>query len=80
MNQKQLADVLIKILGLSSCVQGVMHIASGIFSLLEMLSNRGNVGNYFLWVNILTGLILAAIGVFFILQSRLVSDKLFKDE
>jgi hypothetical protein len=38
------------------------------------------VGNYFLWVNILTGLILAAIGVFFILQSRLVSDKLFKDE
>jgi tRNA C32,U32 (ribose-2'-O)-methylase TrmJ len=35
MNQKQLANVLIKILGLSSCVQGVMHIASGIFSALE---------------------------------------------
>jgi len=80
MNPKQLANVLIKILGLSSCVQGVMHIVSGIFTLLEMFSNSGNPGNYFLWANIVTGLILAVIGIFLIFQSRLITDKLFKDE
>jgi hypothetical protein len=80
MKPKQLANVLIKILGLSLCAHSLMPIASGFFYLLQPQSGTGYSyranGLYY----VVTGLIPAAIGIFFILQSRRVTEKLFKDE
>ncbi len=80
MNQKQLANVLIKVLGLSLCAQSVMHIVSGVFNLFSMLVNRGGVGSLYLWLNPLTGMGLAVLGILFITLSRVITDFLIKDE
>ena len=80
MNPKQLANVLIKILGLSFCVDGVVRGASGILNLLAMLTSRNGLSATYLWVNPLTGLLLAAIGFLFIVLRRPITDLLFKDE
>jgi hypothetical protein len=76
MNQKQLANVLVKILGLSLCTQGVLHIVSVIISSIVTVAARNSV----LLLNLLSGLILGAVGVLLIVQSRRICDKLFKDE
>jgi hypothetical protein len=77
MNQKQLANVLVKILGLSLCTQGVLHIVSVIInSIVTTVATRSSV----LLLNSLSGLILGAVGVLLIVQSRRICDKLFKDE
>ena len=77
MKSKQLANVLIKILGLSLCAQSVMHIVTGIFNLLANINTyRGG----FLWSGFLTGSILAAIGIYFIVRSRNVAECLLKGE
>ena len=80
MNSKQLANVLIKILGLSFCVDGVVRAASGILNLFAMLTSRNGFGSAYLWLNPLTGLLLAVIGFLFIVFSRPIADFLFKDE
>lgn len=78
MNPKQLANVLIKILGLSLCVQSLMHIVTGI---LNIIASTGRTGSgYFLWSNFFTGGLLAAIGICFIVGSRKVADLLLKGE
>ena len=74
MKSKQLANVLIKILGLSLCVQSVMHVVTGIFNILA--SSRMP----FLWANFVSGAILAAIGISLIVKSRDVAGVLFKNE
>ena len=76
MNQKQLANVLVKILGLSLCTQGVLHIVSVIINSIVTVAAKNSV----LLLNSLSGLILGAVGVLLIVQSRRISDKLFKDE
>jgi hypothetical protein len=76
MNQKQLANVLVKILGLSLCTQGVLHIVSVIINSIVTVATRSSV----LLLNSLSGLILCAVGVLLIVQSRRICDKLFKDE
>jgi hypothetical protein len=76
MNQKQLANVLVKILGLSLCTQGVLHIVSVIINSIVTVATRSSV----LLLNALSGLILGALGVLLIVQSRRICDKLFKDE
>jgi hypothetical protein len=76
MNQKQLANVLVKILGLSLCTQGVLHIVSVIINSIVTVATRSSV----LLLNSLSGLILGAVGVLLIVQSRRICDKLFKDE
>jgi hypothetical protein len=74
MKSKQLANVLIKILGLSLCAQSVMHLITGIFSTLA--SSRGP----FVWINFVSGAILAAIGISLIVTSRNIAGFLFKNE
>jgi phosphate/sulfate permease len=78
MNQKQLANVLTKILGLSLCADGAMRAINGIISLIEMGATRGIFSIWLL--NSLDGLVSAAIGIFFIVRSRWLVEKLFKDE
>jgi putative Mn2+ efflux pump MntP len=74
MKSKQLANVLIKILGLSLCAQSLMHFVTGTFNVYA--NNR----SLFLWSNFVSGAILAVVGLFFIVQSRSVAGCLFKDE
>jgi|GEM_PF-1657159 hypothetical protein len=80
MNQKQLANVLIKVLGLSLCAQSGLHIVSGVFNLFAVLASRGGAGGLYLWLNPLSGVVLAIIGVLFIALSRDIADFLIKDE
>jgi hypothetical protein len=77
MKPKQLADVLIKILGLSVCVQSVLHLVSGV---LVVIATNSNFGGPALWSNFLTGLILAAIGSYLIVRSRNVAGCLLARE
>ena len=78
MKTKQLANVLIKILGLSECAQSAMHCVSGLVNLIAAAGVTGRT--LFLWPNFLSGAVLAAIGIFLIMQSRAVAEFLFKDE
>jgi len=78
MNQKQLANVLIKILCLWMCAEGVIRIISIIFNFLLI---AGNQVAFFEWArNLLIGAIPLVIGIFFIVRSRWLVEKLFKDE
>ncbi len=74
MKTKQLANVLIKVLGLSLCAQSVIHFVTGIFTLLA--SSKGP----FLWANFVLGAIMAGIGIFLISKSRDVAGFLFKND
>jgi len=79
MKQNQLANVLIKILGLYFCVDGFVRFVTGLLSLLAYMTSRG-FGALYTWVAPFTGMILAAIGLLLILLSRAIADALFKDE
>ena len=79
MNEKQLSNILVKILGLSICAESVVRIITGILNLLTThlpaLAMRS-----ILWTDLFSGLVLAAIGVTLIRLSRPTVDLLFKDE
>ncbi len=77
MKTKQLANVLIKILGLSLCSQSVMHFINSLLNLYYASSMRVPA---VLSGNLLSGAILAGIGVCFILKSREIAGVLFKNE
>jgi hypothetical protein len=81
MNQKQLANVLIKILGLSMCAYSIAPIAIGIVNLFSNLLDlvQYNVHSN-TWSYSMTGLLSAVIGVYLIIRSRSIADKLLKDE
>ena len=80
MTKKQLADVLIKILGLSFCVDGIIRMVSGVINLLANLATRLSMGSIYTWITPFTGLILALIGFLLIVLSRAIADVLFRDE
>ena len=74
MKTKQLANVLIKILGLSVCTQSVMHFLSAIINMFA--SSRMP----FMWTNFVSGTILVLLGICLIVKSRCVTELLFKNE
>ncbi len=80
MNQKQLANVLIKILGLYFCVDGLVRIISGVLNMLAVLTSRSGFGSFYTWISPFTGIIMATIGLFFIVLSRVIADILIRDE
>ncbi len=80
MNQKQLANVLIKILGLSICVDGLVRMVSGFLNLFAVLTSRGGFGSLYTWFNPFVGLVPLVIGILFIFLSRAIAEFLFKDE
>jgi hypothetical protein len=79
MNQKQFANVLIKVLGIYFLVDGVIRIFSGVISLFSAMIARGISGIY-LWATPVIGIILAIIGFLLIVLSQPIADLLFKDE
>ncbi len=76
MKPKELANVLIKILGLSLCAESVAPIINEI---LAVYANRGN-GNVLWWSAFAYGLPKAIIGIIFIVKSRAIVRVLFRDE
>ena len=78
MNQKQLANVLVKILGLYLCAEGASRAVYGIISLTAMGATRGVFSVWLL--NSVSALVSVAIGIFFIVRSRWLVEKLLKDE
>ena len=75
MKTKQLANVLIKILGLSVCVHAVPNLFFGFFSLVR--ATGGSESN---WFYLLPSLLLVVIGIYLIVRSRNVAACLFKGE
>ena len=82
MKSKQLANVLIKILGLSVLVEGIPSILNGLFSLLQLRGAGSQIGNmgYFFWLYPLSSVVTAVIGVYLIVKSREVAEYLFKGD
>ena len=81
-NLRQLANVLIKILGLWACLQGIPSFVGGFLRGLLHLAepNRGtNVSNYS-WTYAVGSALYLVIGIFLVVRSRYVVEKVFKDE
>ena len=76
MKQKQLANVLIKILGLSTCVQAIVRMFTALsFSIME---NR-TMGAANFWSNFASGFLLAVIGICLVVKSAKLAAWLFRD-
>lgn len=84
MNPKQLANVLIKILGLSLIAHGIPGFLNGIIGWLQFAADiplaGGRRGYSHYWLILALNLIPFAVGICLIACSRLLADKLFKDE
>jgi hypothetical protein len=87
MKTKQLANILIKILGLSVFIHAIPGIIQGTYDAVRIgmamqagmhEANYGGQINY--WVYPFTSLVLAAIGIYLIIQSRHVTRLLFKSD
>jgi hypothetical protein len=79
MKSKQLANVLIKILGLSVSVHGIPSVITGLFQLLQYRGMGSQGGGYY-WLLPFSSVILVAIGIYLVIKSRDVAAFLFKDE
>lgn len=82
MNSKQLANVLLKILGLWICVQAVPPFISGfvrgfIAALHQEAATKPAASSS---PSIVSSLVYFGVGVFFICRSRYLAQKMFKDE
>ena len=77
MKTKQLANVLIKILGLSVLVHSIPGIGSGVFFFTRA---RGVSSSGDGWLYALTTVIVPVIGIIFIVKSRDIATFLFKNE
>ncbi len=79
MKPKQLANVLIKILGLSMCAHGLPSLmVSLIYGVGAPISGHEYI--YAMFPQLIMGLVPVAIGIFLIVRSRWVTEKLFSDE
>ena len=80
MNQKQLANVLVKILGLSLCAHSFTTVAGALASLPFILAGGGarSLAPYI--TSIGYGLVPLGIGLWLILGAKWFVDLLFKDE
>jgi len=77
MKTKQLANVLIRILGLSEVVHSLPAIISGLYSVMRA-DGYGHSAE--VWLYPVSSLVLAGLGVCLILKSRELAAWLFKDE
>jgi hypothetical protein len=86
MNPKQLANVLIKILGLSLIAHGIPGLINGVFGWLEFSYDNhaplfsDMTGNPRYWMIVFLDLIPFVVGALLVIRSRWVTGKLFKDE
>jgi uncharacterized membrane protein len=78
MKTKQLANILIKILGLSVIIHGLPSITTGVLTLFQTMG-RSSQGGYY-WLYPFSYVILVVIGICLVVKSREVAAFLFKDE
>lgn len=78
MKPKQLANVLIKILGLSLVAHGIPGLLNGIIGWLQFTSDMGRNSHF--WLIVLLDLVPFVVGFALIAGSRWFVEKLFKDE
>ena len=79
MKPKQLANVLIKLLGLSMAVHSVPSV---IMNVVYGAGFSNNARGYLAAAipQLIVGLLPLAVGIFLIVRSRWITEKLFKDE
>lgn len=81
MNQKQLANVLIKVLGLSLCANSVTAAAVAILNLPFIMGAVGGGRSLFPFaISLAYGIVPLVIGLWLILGTKWFTEKLFKDE
>jgi len=80
MKTRQLANILIKILGLSIVVHGIPSIISAIFYVVRSNKSYGSPGLSDYWAFPITSVLLLAIGAYLMVKSRDIAAYLFKDE
>jgi hypothetical protein len=80
MKPKQLANVLVRILGLSLCAHSLAPVLNCLLALCSAPMGYGNNYKASMGLYVLTNAVPLAAGIFLILRSRLVVEKLFKDE
>jgi hypothetical protein len=76
MKKKQLADVLIKILGLSVVVNAIPSLVSGLVGMMKVPEGFDSSFGYYAVGSVVT----AIIGISLIFQSRVVVEYLFKED
>jgi hypothetical protein len=79
MKSKQLANVLIKILGLSVCLQAIPGFVSGFLRGLFSPSQASSVAADG-WMYAVGSGVYMAVGIFLLVRSRYVVEKLFRGE
>jgi hypothetical protein len=82
MNSKQLANVLLKILGLWICLQAIPPFTSGlargfIAGLLQETASRPSASS---WPSVVGSFVYFAVGIFLICRSRYLAQRMFKEE
>ncbi len=77
MKPKQLANVLIRLLGLSVVVHDIPAVVTG---LANILHRNGYGPSTMAWFYPVSSLVLAGLGVYLIVKSRCLADWLFWDE
>jgi hypothetical protein len=77
MKPKQLANVLIKILGLSEIVRYLAQVTAVLIQMLEAGGRFGGSGYASLWANLVIEL---TIGIVLIAKSRAIAELLFRTE
>ena len=82
MNSRQLANVLIKVLGLWMCLQGITHFISGFLRALMPVVHGAPATRppSYSWTSAVGGVVYLALGVFLILRSRWIADRLLKND
>ena len=76
MKKKQLADVLIKVLGLSVVVHAIPQVLSGLITIMRV--PRGASGDY--WFYPVASVMTLVIGICLIFQSRAIVRYLFEGD
>lgn len=80
MNSTQLANVLIKVLGLSICVRGIPSFVAGfLLGLFSPGAARSSPPGR-TWAYTVGAAVELAIGIFFLVRSRKVAERLFGAE
>jgi len=81
MKTKQLANVLIKLLGIYFCLEGIPSVISGVLmGLLGLFSSGPAKYSTYEWTYAIGGGIQFVVGLFLVVKSRKIAEYLFKAE
>jgi hypothetical protein len=81
MKSKQLANVLIKIIGLYVCLCAIPGLVTGILALCLWISGMPKLGEKTYYFSFAIGdTVEALVGIFLIVKSRTLAEYWFKDE